>query len=134
AVTSTGVTRIAFPRFAFPPFAFPTFAFTPFAFTPFAFTHDEAIPGAQAALPGLSSALPSRRLLRAVLRGRPRGRTPASNHADVAPEGCGSHSHGRHSPSCRRRLHHAMIRAGRKVAVCEQMEAPVKGKKLVRRE
>src|SRR5439155_963787 len=27
-----------------------------------------------------------------------------------------------------------LIRAGRKVAVCEQMEAPVKGKKLVRRE
>ncbi|MDP2701710.1 MAG: DNA mismatch repair protein MutS, partial [Candidatus Rokubacteria bacterium] len=26
-----------------------------------------------------------------------------------------------------------LIRAGRKVAVCEQMEAPIKGKKLVRR-
>src|SRR5215470_13858265 len=62
-------------------------AVTPIAVTPIAVAHDEAVPGAQAALPRLSAALPSGRLLRALLRGRPRGRAPAADHADVSPKG-----------------------------------------------
>src|SRR5262245_49148877 len=65
---------------------------------------DAAVPRAQEALPGLSPPLPSRRLLRALLRGCSRGRRPAPDHAEFAGEGRGRRPHGGHPPPRRRRL------------------------------
>src|SRR5882724_2412819 len=49
--------------------------------------NDVAVPGAQEALSRLPPALPSRRLLRAFLRGRARRRGPAPDHPHLASEG-----------------------------------------------
>ena len=53
--------------------------------------------------PGLPAAVPARRLLRAVLRGRRAAARACCDHADVAP----GRADGRHPPPRRRRLHRA---------------------------
>ena len=88
---------------------------------------DAAVPGAEAPLPGLPAAVPARRLLRALLRGRPDcgARLLQITLTSAQARARSRWRASRITPPTA--TSPASIRAGQKVAVCEQMEAPGQG-------